>query len=262
MENKNVDYNKITPELKQKLQQWEAKRPENQQLQVLADIAIMIQELVINTEDNHKSTRDNLKALGAVLTDSREQLVSLNSKEAPESPDYAKPVVDALQKLSKDIDKAVGKIDVKPQVKVPDVKIPEIKVPEVKVPEVNLKPIVETLKKDVSKAFAEAIKLIPKTEVPEAHDYSEQFAAMVSWLESIDTASRLKPTSISAKVTNFPTQNLISGVDYDYLDVQQTDADTETFVFKTGGSGGTTVRTIVVNYTSSAKTDIDNVTWS
>ena len=56
--------------------------------------------------------------------------------------------------------------------------------------------------------------------------------------------------------------DLKPGVDYDYLDVQQTDSDTETYVFKIGGSGGTTVRTIVVNYTSSAKTDIDNVSWS
>lgn len=55
---------------------------------------------------------------------------------------------------------------------------------------------------------------------------------------------------------------LNSGVDYDYLDVQQTDSDTETYVFKSGGSGGTTVRTIVINYTSSTKADIDNVSWS
>lgn len=55
---------------------------------------------------------------------------------------------------------------------------------------------------------------------------------------------------------------LTAGIDYDYLDVQQTDSDTETYVFKTGGSGGTTVRTIVVNYTSDAKSDIDTVTWS
>lgn len=56
--------------------------------------------------------------------------------------------------------------------------------------------------------------------------------------------------------------NQVAGIDYDYLDVQQTDSDTETFVFKIGGSGGSTVRMIVVNYTSSAKTDIDNVSWS
>lgn len=55
---------------------------------------------------------------------------------------------------------------------------------------------------------------------------------------------------------------LNAGVDFDYLDAQQTDADTETFVFKSGGSGGTTVRTLVINYTSSAKTTIDNVSWS
>lgn len=56
--------------------------------------------------------------------------------------------------------------------------------------------------------------------------------------------------------------DLVAGVDFDYLDVQQTDADTETYVFKTGGSGGTTVRTVVVNYTSSTKADIDNVSWT
>lgn len=55
---------------------------------------------------------------------------------------------------------------------------------------------------------------------------------------------------------------LTPGIDYDYVDVQQTDGDTETFVYKTGGSGGTTVRTIVVNYTSSTKADVDNVSWA
>lgn len=52
------------------------------------------------------------------------------------------------------------------------------------------------------------------------------------------------------------------GVEYDYLDVQQTDADTETYVFKTGGSGGTTVQTVTVNYTDSTKENIDNVSWT
>jgi hypothetical protein len=53
-----------------------------------------------------------------------------------------------------------------------------------------------------------------------------------------------------------------SAQDFDYVDVQQTNATTETYVFKTGGSGGTVVRTIVVVYTSATKNDIDNVTWS
>jgi hypothetical protein len=55
---------------------------------------------------------------------------------------------------------------------------------------------------------------------------------------------------------------LAPGIDFDYVDVQQTSPTVETYVFKTGGSGGTTVRTIVVNYTDSTKSDIDNVSWS
>ena len=51
-------------------------------------------------------------------------------------------------------------------------------------------------------------------------------------------------------------------MDYDYLDVQQTDSDTETYVYKIGGAGGTTVLTVTVNYTNSDKTVIDNVSWS
>lgn len=56
--------------------------------------------------------------------------------------------------------------------------------------------------------------------------------------------------------------NLSPNVDYDFIDVQQTSATIETYVFKTGGSGGTTVQTIVLTYTSSAKTDLDTVEYS
>lgn len=55
---------------------------------------------------------------------------------------------------------------------------------------------------------------------------------------------------------------LIPGTDYDYIDGQQTNATTDTFVYKLGGAGGTTVRTVVVIYTSAAKTDIDNIAYS
>ena len=58
------------------------------------------------------------------------------------------------------------------------------------------------------------------------------------------------------------SRELASSVDYDFTDVQQTSATVETYVFKLGGSGGTTVQTIVVTYTSSAKTDVDTVAWS
>ena len=52
------------------------------------------------------------------------------------------------------------------------------------------------------------------------------------------------------------------GTDFDYIDGQQTSSTVDTYVYKNGGSGGTTVQTIVVTYTSSAKTDIDSVEYS
>lgn len=58
------------------------------------------------------------------------------------------------------------------------------------------------------------------------------------------------------------TPNKTPGTDFDYIDGQQTSPTVDTYVYKLGGSGGTTVRTVTVTYTSSAKTDIDNVSWS
>lgn len=54
----------------------------------------------------------------------------------------------------------------------------------------------------------------------------------------------------------------VAGIDYDYIDCQQTSATVETYVFKSGGSGGTTVQTIVVSYTDSTKANIDTVEYS
>ncbi len=51
-------------------------------------------------------------------------------------------------------------------------------------------------------------------------------------------------------------------VDYDFIDVQQTSASVETYIYKLGGSAGTVIRTIVITYTSGSKTDIDTVEYS
>ncbi len=65
-------------------------------------------------------------------------------------------------------------------------------------------------------------------------------------------------TSISSlDVNNFP--GLIN-FEYDYVSLALTDSDTETYTFKTGGAGGTTVATIVVNYTDSTKDTITDAT--
>jgi hypothetical protein len=45
---------------------------------------------------------------------------------------------------------------------------------------------------------------------------------------------------------------------YDYTGLTEA-TTTDTWVFKTGGAGGTTVATITINYTDSSKATIDNV---
>lgn len=55
---------------------------------------------------------------------------------------------------------------------------------------------------------------------------------------------------------------LIPKVNYDYIDGQQTSATVRTYLYYLGGSGGTLVQTIVVTYTDSTRSDIDNVAYS
>ncbi len=57
---------------------------------------------------------------------------------------------------------------------------------------------------------------------------------------------------------------IISGADgtlftWDYISLTEA-ATTDTYTYKTGGSGGTTTATIVITYTSSTKLTIDNIT--
>lgn len=247
---------KLTPEQRDKLESWNQNK---QVIQNLSDMADMMQEF-ISLLDKHLVTTDKTgQATGALLTDMRESLSAMKSKEAPKMPDYAKPVVAAVSKLETALTSAVKSIEVSPEV---NVAAPNVSTT------VDLKGVEKILKTEVPKAFKEAIKLIPEVEMPES-DYTPLTTLMTEIsekLDSIDIGVRMKQAGVNAKITN--TSDITNalplnpGVDYDYLDVQQTDSDTETYVFKTGGSSGTTVRTIVINYTSSAKTDIDTVEWS
>lgn len=252
-----LDNSKLTVDQQAML---ETHRQREKQISELKDIATIAQDISKSIYENN--SKEDIKKLGALLVDVRESIKSLNDKEAPETPDFAKPVVDAVSKLEKALTASMKAIDVKPQV---NVSAPSV---NVDAPNVDLSKVEKILKSDIPKAFNDAIKKIPKTEIPKA-DYTpllDMWRNISAQLESIDTASRLKP--------QFPTQlkvvapdgnNLIGlrdGIDYDYLDVQQTSAAVETFVYKLGGSSGTTVRTIVLTYTDSSKADIDSVAWS
>jgi hypothetical protein len=250
------DPTKLTPEQRDKLESYQQAQD---QLQVLSDIAMMVQEL-INVADDSKKNTDQLKDLGAVLIDSREQLMALNKKEAPETPDFAKPVVEALKTL----EKALKGLDVKPQV---NVEAPSV---SVQAPDVDLTEINKILSREIPKAFKEAISLIPKVEIPKT-DNSELLKAwegISEQLVSLENATRLKPLPGSMSISNRVSTNN-HGYDgenwgqmplplidqpFDYISFTDDDGlgNYQTWTFKTGGSSGITVRTLAVTYDASS----------
>lgn len=166
--------------------QLEAYQQREEQLTKLEDIAVMVQNIV--TESGGKKELASIDKMGALLVDMRNSLAALNAKEAPETPDFAKPVVDAVTKLEQAISASLKAIDVKPQV---TVAAPNVKVDA---PIVDLSKVEKVLA-TLPKAFEKAIKLIPKTEIPK-NDYTPLLKAwegISEQLESIDTASRMKP---------------------------------------------------------------------
>lgn len=64
------------------------------------------------------------------------------------------------------------------------------------------------------------------------------------------------------RVTNVGMGNLLEGVVFDYIGAAYPDTTTETYTYKNGGSGGTTVATITVIYTDTTKEFISSVTRS
>lgn len=182
MKTPKLDPTKLTPEQRDKLESYQQTQ---EQLKILSDIADISQEMLNVADRSESKNSKQLEALGAVLTDSREQLVQLNKKEAPEAPDYAKPVVTAIDKLERAI-KAI-KVDPKVQVDAPQV--------SVSAPSVDLKGIEKILKTDIPKAFKEAISQIPQTEIPETDNSQllEAWEGISEQLVSIENATRMKP---------------------------------------------------------------------
>jgi len=190
------DYSKISPELRAKLEEMNKARPENQSLQVLQDIALMLQDILMTDDEKRKGSNKTIEEFGALLTDARESLQTIANKEDKELPDYAKPIVEVLSKVLT----AINAKEYSPKI---DVKVPDINVPTpqatVNVDAPDLKGIERLLKTEVPKAFEEAISKIPPTVLPE---YPDRWDEVLKWLEDIDTGTRMKPLPGSMKVTN------------------------------------------------------------
>lgn len=182
-----IDKSKLTPEQQDKLDVYYQTQD---QLKTLQDLADMTHELV-NLATDTKENTGKLEALGAVLTDAREQLIKLNEKEAPDAPDYAKPIVGAIYKLETAL-----KAQKAPQV--------NIAAPNVDVAAPDLTEFNRLLRTEIPKAFDKAIKSIPKVEVspPDNSELLKAWEGIAEQLTSIDTATRMKPIQGTMKVTN------------------------------------------------------------
>jgi hypothetical protein len=194
--------NPKTPKLNPKLlteeqrQQLESYAMTQQQLQTLQDIADISQEMLTVLDSQTKEGGESQQNMGALLMDMRDSLNDLKAKEAPETPDFAKPVVEAVSKLEKTLTSSIKAIDVKPVIDAPQVNVSP--------PHVDLKGV-EKAVKDIGEAFEVAVKQIDIPAPPET-DFEPLLDAwdkISEQLESIDTATRMKPQFPNVlKVTN------------------------------------------------------------
>lgn len=186
-------------DLQKKLEQWEKNKPVNRQLEELQRIAEDMGKVVKQLSYISTKSEKGVGDVGTLLMDIRESLDDLVSKEDPETPDFAEPVVKTLVKLEKSLTKALSGLDLSPNISVnaPDVKVDS---------KVDLGGVEKILKNDLPKAFDKAIKGIPKTEIPK-NDYTplvNQLKELSEKLDSIDTGVRLKPLPPSSiEISNF-----------------------------------------------------------
>lgn len=255
-----IEYSKLDPQTRKLLEDVESRKPEVQSLAELKKVSQSLEGLSAYLQRQNQTTEKTSGDIADVLLDVRDALDEFTSQEAPEQPDYAKPVVGAVEDLKTALTAAIKGIEVSPKVAAPNVKV--------EAPKLDLSGV-EKAMREIPKALEAAIKKMPQTEIPET-DLSplvSKFDDMLAKLSEIDTGVRMKPQSPSTlKVTNPDGSpigsSLTPGTDFDYIDCQQTSATVETYVYKQGGVSGTTVQTITVTYTDSTKNDLDKVEYS
>lgn len=254
------EYSKIDPKTRALLEQVQGNRPEVQSLAELKKVTKGLEGLLAYLQKQNKNTERSNMDMADVLFDVKEALDAFSSQEAPEQPDFAQPVVGAVDDLKTALTAAIKGIEVSPKVAAPNVKVDA--------PKIDLSGV-EKAMKEIPKALEAAIKKIPKTEIPKTDfkPLTAKFDEMLAKLDEIDTGVRLKPQSpTTIKVTNPDGSTIGStltpGTDFDYIDIQQTSSTVETYVYKQGGVSGTTVQTITVTYTAADKENLDKVEYA
>lgn len=245
MENKKpkIDYSKLSSEQRDKLESYQIN---TKKLQKLEDIADMTQEIIYMFEELKDAGDKTGNSYGALLVDIRESIQKLVEKEDVKYDD--EKVVEALKKLDHNIMAAINGLDVAPQV---HVEAPEV---TVQAPDIDLSEL-KAATKEGYKAVAEAIKAMPKVEIPE---YPDRWDEVLAQLQSIDTASRLKPEfPTTLKVMN-PDGSSIGSLSGSTLYESRNDTTTDTNLVYLGkalpGSDATDAAWQIKRYNKSAGT--------
>lgn len=223
----HVDYSKLTPEVRELLQKVEQNSTDNRQLIALNGVSEFLKLLVDGITQLSSETLSDTEQVTDKLSEIRNTVADLQAA-MPELPDYSSPIVEAVGKLKEDLSKAISKLEVAPVIEGPNV--------NVEAPAVDLRGVEKVIKQDLSKAFEKAIGAIPKTEVnvPETDltGVEQRLSEMLEWLESIDTASRLK--------TQFPSSFEVSNVvETNSLSYDLQVDDTGTYTYLGNASPGT-----------------------
>jgi len=197
MKTPKLDETKLTREQRKQLEDY---KNTQEQLRSLSDIADMTQEVVSLLGDQNDNK--DVKNLGVLLVDIKESMSDLNKKENPKFDNS--PVVKAV----KDVKKAVSGIDIKPEFK-PNISVDAPKV-NVNPPNVDLKGVEKLLKVELPKIFNKLIAAFPETPVLDLSPLLDKLDAQMEVLQSIDTASRMKPQApVRVQATNPDGSNIV-----------------------------------------------------
>ena len=212
-------------------------------------------ETVLQLADKLERLADQLEGSG--LSAIAEKLETFNEKLSgmPEQIASMQSVSDKkLNAWISQVNEALSSIELNPQFQVD---APNV---EVTAPSVDLSPITGLIS-GIEKSINSAVGSI---KMPEQEDRTDELKEAMG--EVRDAINGLVfpvaefPTTV--KVTNTDGSTIggfAAGVDYDYTSFVNSDTDEDTITYKTGGSSGTTVRTVIVTYATGAEKFSDNL---
>lgn len=245
-----IEYSKLDPQTRKLLEDVESRKPEVQSLAELKKVSKSLEGLSAYLQRQNQTTEKTSGDIADVLLDVRDALDEFASQEAPEQPDYAKPVVGAVEDLKTALTAAIKGIEVSPKVAAPNVKVDA--------PKIDLSGV-EKAMKEIPKALEAAIKKIPQTEIPETDftPLASKLDEMLVKLGEIDTGVRLKPQTPNVmKVTNTDGSTIGGSPTYKIL----VDKGTTNIIYIGKAPIGTALGTGAWQIKKIDKTVADNVT--